>query len=89
MTVEEESTAASSWAFPYFEKADSINPVLRPGAELAFTAPITQQSPRWEECNVLNPTAVVKDDKVYLLYHAQDSLPDYITVAVYELGGGL
>lgn len=73
VTVEEQSTA-SSWAFPYFEKADSINPILSPGAELTFTDPITQQSLRWEERNVLNPTAVVKGDQVYLLYRAQDSL---------------
>jgi hypothetical protein len=65
--VEEESTTASSWAFPYFEKADSINPILSPGAELAFTNPITGRSLRWEKRNVLNPTAVVKEDQVYAL----------------------
>ena len=27
----------------------------------------------WEEKNVLNPSAIVKDGKVYLIYRAQDS----------------
>ena len=28
----------------------------------------------WEERNVLNPTAVVRNDTVFLLYRAQDSM---------------
>ncbi|NND62355.1 MAG: glycosidase, partial [Flavobacteriaceae bacterium] len=29
---------------------------------------------KWEERNVLNPTAIVKDNRVYLFYRAQDSM---------------
>ena len=65
---------AENWAFPYFEKADSINPILKPSSLLKFQDPITGDTVRWEERNVLNPTAIVKDDKVYLFYRAQDSL---------------
>lgn len=72
---ETESTAITQhWAFPYFEKADSINPILKPSPELTFTDPITQQTQHWEARNVLNPTAVVKDGQVHLLYRAQDSM---------------
>lgn len=60
------------WAFDEFTKVDSINPILNPSAELQFTDPITGSSTKWEERNVLNPTAVVKDGKVYLMYRAQD-----------------
>ncbi len=60
------------WAFPHFEKVDDLNPILKPSAELTFKDPITGNTIKWEERNVLNPTAVVKDDKVYLLYRAQD-----------------
>ena len=62
----------SDWAFPYFEKVDSINPIMSPSAELEFKDPITGAVIKWEERNVLNPTAVVKDGKVYLFYRAQD-----------------
>lgn len=61
-----------SWAFPHFEKADSLNPILSPSANLSFTDPITKNTIKWEERNVLNPTAVVRDGKVYLMYRAQD-----------------
>ncbi|TAI48504.1 glycoside hydrolase family 130 protein [Flagellimonas allohymeniacidonis] len=64
---------AANWAFPYFEKVDSINPILSPSPELGFLEPITTDTVKWEERNVLNPTAVVKNDQVYLLYRAQDS----------------
>ncbi len=62
------------WAFKIFDKVDSINPILKPTPELKFTDPITGNTVKWEERNVLNPTAVVKDNQVYLLYRAQDSL---------------
>lgn len=68
------STQPQSWSFPYFQKADSINPILSPSPELTFTDPITGNTVSWEERNVLNPTALVKDGKVHLLYRAQDSL---------------
>lgn len=63
----------NTWAFQGFVKVDSINPILQPSSGLSFTDPITQRTIKWEERNVLNPTAVVKDNKVYLLYRAQDS----------------
>ena len=62
----------TEWAFDEFTKVDSINPILNPSSNLTFTDPITGSSSKWEERNVLNPTAVVKDDKVYLMYRAQD-----------------
>jgi predicted GH43/DUF377 family glycosyl hydrolase len=63
---------ATRWAFPHFEKVDSLNPILKPSAKLEFRDPITDSIVRWEERNVLNPTAVVRGDSVYLLYRAQD-----------------
>ncbi len=63
----------SNWAFTDFEKVDSLNPILNPSSALTFTDPITNETHKWEERNVLNPSAVVKDDKVHLFYRAQDS----------------
>ena len=61
------------WGFTEFTKVDSINPILNPSAELTFIDPITGSNIKWEERNVLNPTAVVKNGKVYLMYRAQDT----------------
>jgi len=63
---------SQDWAFPYFEKADSINPIMSPSGQLEFNDPITGTVIKWEERNVLNPTAIVKEDNIYLFYRAQD-----------------
>jgi predicted GH43/DUF377 family glycosyl hydrolase len=60
------------WEFRSFEKVDSLNPILIPTASLKFKDPISQRTVSWEERNVLNPSAIVKDGKVYLFYRAQD-----------------
>ena len=73
-TLVTKTEVESNWAFPFFEKADSINPILKPSPDLSFTDPITGNKVKWEERNVLNPTAIVKDDKVYMFYRAQDLL---------------
>lgn len=60
------------WGFPHFEKVDSINPILSPSPLAKFIDPISKNAIKWEERNVLNPTAVVKNDTVFLIYRAQD-----------------
>ena len=64
---------SSTWAFPYFEKVDSLNPILLPSDDQVFTDPIMESVVNWESRNVLNPTAVVRNDTVFLLYRAQDA----------------
>ncbi len=51
-------------------------PVLRPRPESRFRCPIRGRQVRWEQQNVYNPAAVVRDGKVYLLYRADDKSPD-------------
>jgi len=67
-----EDPQSESWAFPFFQKVDSINPILNPTQSLSFTDPITNSKVFWEERNVLNPAAIVKNDTVFMLYRAQD-----------------
>lgn len=61
------------WAINNFIKADSINPILSPSNKETFICPVQNKRVAWNEKNVLNPAAVVKDGKVYLLYRSQDS----------------
>ena len=63
----------TQWAFSTFEKLDSLNPVLLPDTNYTFNCPIQNKVVHWQSKNVLNPTAFVKEGKVYLLYRAQDS----------------
>lgn len=63
----------NNWALHGFVKVDSLNPILIPSNKEKFICPITHLSVSWSEKNVLNPAAVVKDGKVYLLYRSQDS----------------
>jgi predicted GH43/DUF377 family glycosyl hydrolase len=74
-TLKEESETESrnNWALLDFIKADSINPVLKPSPDQLFFCPVSKKEVKWEERNVLNPSAVVKDGKVYLIYRAQDN----------------
>lgn len=65
-------TTEKNWALTNFVKVDSLNPILKPSTNLIFQCPIAQRTMKWEERNVLNPSAVVKDGKVYLFYRAQD-----------------
>ena len=66
-----DSVTAPSWALLPFTKVDSVNPILTPGKG-RFTDPILHREIAWEEKDVFNPAAVVKDGKVFLLYRAQD-----------------
>ena len=65
--------ADTTWAILPFNKVDSMNPVLLPG-EGQFLCPIRGKIVKWEEKDVFNPAAVVRDDKVYMLYRAEDKI---------------
>lgn len=70
------STSDTAWAILPFHKVDSVNPVLTPGNG-EFVCPILGHAVRWEEKDVFNPAAVVREGKVYLLYRAEDTIGKY------------
>lgn len=63
---------STDWALLPFVKVDSVNPVLKPSNEQVFQDPILNRSVRWEEKDVFNPAAVVRNGQVHLLYRAED-----------------
>ena len=65
---------ATTWEFGPFKKVTDANPILRPSSDYSFLDPISSETRYFEEKNVLNPSAVVKDGLVHLIYRAQDSL---------------
>ena len=68
-----EIITGKEWVLSNFVKVDSLNPILQPSPNLTFNCPLTNREVQWEQRNVLNPSAVVKDDKVYLFYRAQNN----------------
>jgi predicted GH43/DUF377 family glycosyl hydrolase len=69
----DETGALATWALLPFTKVDSVNPILTPGNG-RFADPILHRQVSWEEKDVFNPAAVVKDGTLYLLYRAQDRI---------------
>ncbi len=77
----------AGWQMRGFVKADSVNPILSPSPNEKFFCPLAKTTVAWSEKNVLNPAAVVKDGKVFLLYRSQDSsMTSRIGLAVSEDG---
>jgi len=63
----------NNWALLPFVKIDSVNPILQPGNN-TFIDPITNKRTGWEAKNVFNPAIAVRNDTVFMLYRAQDSI---------------
>ena len=85
--VIEAQESKPTWALLNFVKTDSINPILSPDKKQNFVCPVSTKEVNWEERNVLNPSAVVKDNKVYLIYRAQDNqMTSRLGLAVSEDG---
>ena len=66
--------AAPDWQMGPFVKLPQ--PVLSPTPDSRFQCPVRGREIRWEEQNVYNPAAIVREGKVYLLYRADDKSPD-------------
>ncbi len=49
------------------------NPILRADSSFTFLDPIKKEMVRWQKADVFNPGAIVKDDKVFLLYRCEDN----------------
>ncbi|MGE5801388.1 MAG: glycoside hydrolase family 130 protein, partial [Gemmatimonadota bacterium] len=56
-----------------FNKPSQVNPVIAPNRAARFRSPTNDSIVAWEAYATFNPAAVVKDDKVYVLYRAEDA----------------
>lgn len=65
------------WTLGPFTKVDSVNPIMGPLSTSTFYCPLREQIVHWEEKDVFNPCAVVRNDQVYLFYRAEDSVGRY------------
>ena len=63
-----------NWALLPFVKSDEVNPVLAPDPITEFFCPVRKEKLKWEEKDVFNPAAIVRNDTVFLLYRAEDKI---------------
>lgn len=63
---------AASWKIGPFARPESVNPVIAPRPESVFTDPILKTPSHWEALHTFNPSAIVRNNNVYVLYRAED-----------------
>jgi beta-1,2-mannosidase len=63
---------SKKWDFQSFYKP-AENPVLKADSSFTFVDPVKNELVRWQRADVFNPAAIVKDNKVYLLYRSEDN----------------
>ena len=66
---------ATKWMLG-FEKT-AINPIMTADSSYVFNDPITKKEVHWQQADVFNPGAIVRNDSVFMLFRAEDD-PDAI-----------
>ena len=61
------------WALGGFVRPEKANPIITPNPSNQFDCPMQDKKIGWEENDVFNPAATVKDGKIYVLYRAEDN----------------
>jgi predicted GH43/DUF377 family glycosyl hydrolase len=67
------ATSHRDWMIGPFSQNDTVNPILGPNFDSLFFCPIRHDYVRWEARAILGAAAIVKDGKLALIYHAEDS----------------
>ena len=71
------TTTANSdeeWTLTPFQKQDQVNPIMIRDSSLVFTCPILKQPVQWARKDVFNPAAVIRNDTVFLIFRAEDTI---------------
>jgi predicted GH43/DUF377 family glycosyl hydrolase len=71
---ESSADAVPSWGLGPFTRELNGEPILTPRADTRFACPVSGRTVAWEEKDVFNPAAVVKDGIVHLIYRAEDTV---------------
>jgi predicted GH43/DUF377 family glycosyl hydrolase len=58
--------------FLNFIKTDK-NPVLSADSSYTFHCPVRNEVVQWQKADIFNPAAIVKDDKIFVLFRAEDN----------------
>lgn len=69
------------WMMGPFERFEDAKPIIQKDSLTTFKDPMTDKEIRWESMATFNPAAIVKDDKIHVLYRAEEKLGEK------EIGG--
>jgi beta-1,2-mannosidase len=64
-------TKIENWQIGPFVKP-AANPVMQADSTYLFNCPVTKQQIQWQKADVFNPAAIVKNNKIYILFRAED-----------------
>ncbi len=59
-------------AFLNFQKP-AENPILSADSSYTFLCPVKNEVVQWQKADVFNPAAIVKDNKIHMLFRAEDN----------------
>jgi beta-1,2-mannosidase len=68
---------AEDWTLTPFQKQDHVNPIMIRDSTLVFTDPILKKPVQWARKDVFNPAAVIRNDTVFLIFRAEDTIGKY------------
>jgi beta-1,2-mannosidase len=69
---------APGWTIGPFTKPAGVNPIISPSRSATVRSAVNDSIVQWEGFATFNPAAVVRGDKVYVLYRAEDATGDSI-----------
>jgi predicted GH43/DUF377 family glycosyl hydrolase len=64
--------STETWDFLSFYKP-AENPILKGDSTFTFVDPVKKDTVKWQKADVFNPAAIVRHNKVYLLYRSEDN----------------
>lgn len=70
-----------SWMMGPFKRAQDAQPIIQKNEKSTFLDPIKKKNVHWESMATFNPAAIVKDNKIHVLYRAEEKLGEK------EIGG--
>ncbi len=78
--------SSTDWQLGPFERVDEVNPILSPCSDTTFYCPLQHKEVSWESEHVFNPAAIVHNDRIYLIYRAEDDFGTGIGYHTSRLG---
>jgi len=73
VAVQTECSIDQSWMLYPFIKQQELFPILKSDTT-SFFCPVMKRKVNWQETYVFNPAAIVRDNKVYLLFRGEDKI---------------
>ena len=61
-----------SWTLGPFVRPANVNPIISPTPSSKFLDPMSKKQVAWETSDVFNPAAAIRQNKIYVLYRAED-----------------